>query len=364
MEMEIEDAIRYNSWTTYRSQLFIFKVYVGVNFFPIDSHEPEDLSEFYNEIDFEEFDTNPYLVDKPAHIYNIIVVGNKMILLQNFNHDLSLLHNYLIKFKTQILIVRNRNFNKNIGGLPDSIVNLRIYSNKFNCSVDNLPPNLAYFVIKGERNPYNKFNRSVNRLPENLIELVIVSKRFNQKLDNLPQNLKTLFIGNDDSEFNQSIDNLPDSIEKLLIYSSDFFQKINRYPRSLIHLFLESVELEEGSLDNLPEGLITLRHAWTFKSKCHCSVNNLPSTLKLLHLGAGFNKPLDNLPEGIEYLILCDDESAFSNTTDNFPRSLTHVDIDIEEYYEKNPHIIENCSDVYYFKSQSEIFGYLMWGSS
>ncbi len=370
--MEIEETNYHHAECTYCAGPLKIKVFVNHPDFPLDSHEPEDTNNDFESIDFSDIYINPYNYDKTNKINcvnysgienNILVIGNKMILLPNFNHDLEILHNYLIKFRTQIIVIRNRNFNCKVDGLPDSIINLRIYSNVFNQSVSRLPRNLKYLVIISEigADSESTFDKSISRLPNTLEELVIMSKDFDRPVSNLPSNLKLLFIGTDNSQFDRPIDNLPDSIEKLFIYSESFSQKINKYPCSLRHIYFESMELEEGSFDNLPENLIELRHTWTCPTD-HCTVDNLPNSLRILHLGEGYNLPLDNLPENLEYLLLTDDASSYNKGYENFPNSLLYVDVDDDDFYEKFSHIQRIISNFNYFTSLVNVFGYKAWG--
>jgi hypothetical protein len=114
------------------------------------------------------------------------------------------------------------------------------------------------------------FNEPVNSLPESL-EYIKFGHKFDQPVDLLPKNLKYLSFG---SEFSHSIDNLPDSIE---------------------YLFLGDV--------------------WIY----NCEVGHkLPNNLKCLELPDS-NRYVDNLPIGLQELIIHNSKSDTNDTQIKLP---------------------------------------------
>ncbi len=312
------------------------KICTGYSKFPINSGEHEDLTGYYSALGaslnpFETTLNSFYNIKALDQGPQILILSNKMILLPNYNQELNdKIIFAIIYFKIDILVIKNPKFNSSIQNIPSRIKNLRIYSSKFNQSLNYLPYDLEHLVIKGERERNSCFNQDLSELPAGLKELVIVSKKFNSPIDNLPDGLTKLIIADERGFFDHPIDNLPDSIELLYIESQYFNQKINRYPSSLKHLILQ-VQCEDGSFDNLPDGLLSFYHG-IFWSEYNFELNNLPTSLKILHVGQGFNSSLDLLPSSIKFLIIGDDDSDFNQPISGLPYSLKYFSVYNQNY--------------------------------
>jgi hypothetical protein len=122
---------------------------------------------------------------------------------------------------------------------------------------------------------------------------------------------KILWIGkNFDSNINLSD---CEQIEKIYFDAkSEFDGSLDLLPPSLIHLEFHTDTYFSQSIDNLPQGLEILILGHSFVE----SVDNLPESLQYLHLTGSFNTKIDNLPAGLEILYLGE---FFNQTIDNLP---------------------------------------------
>lgn len=132
---------------------------------------------------------------------------------------------------------------------------------------------------------HSKFNQSIDNLP-NSLEILTLPDDYNLPINNLPYSLKILTLGNN---FNNSLDYLPNSITHLMIgrgclkyfnASCKFNQPINDLPNSLIELTFSDESIFQKKLDNLP------------------------NSLKKIRLSGYYTGTIENLPDGIETIIL------------------------------------------------------------
>ncbi|EGC31226.1 hypothetical protein DICPUDRAFT_156955 [Dictyostelium purpureum] len=106
---------------------------------------------------------------------------------------------------------------------------------------------------------------------------------FNKRLEKswlLESGLQEIYIG---TSFNNQIlqDTLPRQLKKLIFSTSSHFN-------------------QEILKDSLPNSIEELQFGYQFNNKLSCK--NLPKSLKVLKLLGQFNKPLKDLPEGLQYL--------------------------------------------------------------
>jgi hypothetical protein len=155
-------------------------------------------------------------------------------------------------------------------------------------------------------------------------EILHLGNEFNQPLDNLPNNIKHItFITSINSDdwgcFNHPLENLPINLESLDLMSCDFNQSLDYLPTTLKYfkLYLSCPFYKENLLDNLP---VNLEHLCLFSNinKYDISnnsyininennlfnLNNLPPNLKILEIMPNTYKPIENLPENLETLLL------------------------------------------------------------
>lgn len=243
----------------------------------------------------------------------------------------------------EYLIFNSGDFNHPITKLPSTLLYLGIES-EFNKQIENLPDSLTHLFLYCD-----DFNQKINKFPINLQELVVFGKKYEHKLDNLPHNLKKLSVGQGYEEdlinlpeglkyletgcfFNQKL-NLPDSIEELYFdWRGCFNQPIKKYPRNLkiLHFGMEF----NCDISNLPVGLEELKLGQFFtKSICF-----LPITLKKLIVcdsivcDSNSIDDFDNLPEGLEELSV---RLSRTNTIDCLPRTLKKLKIRYNSGYNR-----------------------------
>jgi hypothetical protein len=146
---------------------------------------------------------------------------------------------------------------------------------------------------------------------------------FNSPINFLPEGIEEIHIGR---FFNKPINNLPSTLKKLIICSYELnYSKFNE------------------SLDNLPNGLECL--VLKLIENYNHTLDNLPSNLKELHLVIkNFNQPLNNLPEGLEKLIV----SKFNfYGTYSLPSTLKEVNITYKIIPEETEIIQQNLISKY-----------------
>lgn len=279
--------------------------------------------------------------------------------------------------KNEKITTRNT-FNENIDEWKNLLMlKYIVFGDKFNQSVNYLPPNILYlefgksFNQKLEKLPLkithlilgHNYNKSTKYLPESIIWLEI-SKYFNL---NLSLNLKVQHIVLNSLKL--CCTDLPDTLKYLSIGSINNNFVITKYPSQLTHIIYYSKILHKQILMSLPyhvTNIIFAYKSWThtpllippsiffnheftnllqniscikfdinfnnnvdnlpknmleiiFGNKFNQTVNLLPSTLISIKLGVAFNQTIDNLPKSLRYLFL---SSHFNNKIDNLPPNL------------------------------------------
>jgi len=229
----------------------------------------------------------------------------------------------------------------------------------FNSDISKIPES----VIKISFTDFSLFNQSIDNLHDK-VEILEFGEdsHFNQKVNHWPQGLKEIyFLG----EFNQSIDNLPNGIQKIYFSSSSkFSQKVNQWSNSLEILWFDYQNKYNQSFINLPKTLIDL-----YLGQYNLPLNNLPSNLKYLQVGDAYSHYLDNLPLGLEELVIGDENwmskynlsldflphhlkalsiysFEFNQELNNLPNSLLHLTIH-DKYRNKLPDIQVRFSSYY-----------------
>ncbi len=328
MVYDVEQEIVYMK--NHIEKLYPQLVYGLVNYgtkYDIYEKEPEDLSyEYYLHQDLI---TGSYcykddFLDKYQGV-PLIIDGNKLIIYKNWKKGINDEVNFLIlNFQIDILIIRDNTWNKPVCQIPNRLSSLKIYSEIFNQSVNNLPLELKILCIKscGYSDSTINFNKYVNNLPPKLEELVIYSNNFNRPVVFLPNALRKLFIGGKNSDFNQPVNYLPPNLHTLCICSEQFDQKINNLPDSLQILFIEYALDYPDYLDNLPEGLKILYYGFYSGTQVDYSINNLPNGILEIHLGSSFNNSIDNLPDSVEQLYIGDESCNFNTVINKLPAHL------------------------------------------
>ena len=81
------------------------------------------------------------------------------------------------------------------------------------------------------------------------------------------------------------------------------------------------------NIDNLPLGLEIL----ILGKKFNKSVDNLPNTLKEIHFGNSFNQPLDYLPNSLNKIVF---EQNFNQSLDNLPNSINEIKFNVSNFNE------------------------------
>jgi hypothetical protein len=172
-------------------------------------------------------------------------------------------------------------------------------------------------------NDYNYINDDVIMGLLRQYKKVQFTDTFNAFIDFLPEGIEEIHLGR---FFNKPINNLPFTLKKLIICPHEVqYSKFNK------------------SLDNLPTGLECL--VLKLIEKFDYTLNNLPSNLKELHLVIkNFNHPLNNLPEGLEKLIV----SKFNfYGTYSLPSTLKEVNITYKIIPEETEIIQQNLISKY-----------------
>ena len=163
--------------------------------------------------------------------------------------------------------------------------------------------------------PFN--SEELNELTK--YDTLYLGDSFNEPIDDLPINIKQItFITDKDSDnwstFNYPIDNLPPYLESFELMSCEFKHPINYLPSSLkyLKLYIANPFYQENLFDNLPsnlEHLCLLSNINKYSSddineNNLFNLNNLPKNLKILEIMPNTYKPIENLPDGLETLII------------------------------------------------------------
>jgi hypothetical protein len=212
-----------------------------------------------------------------------------------------------------------RNIDMNFKAIPPSVTNLTI-SGDFNQKIlpGDLPQNLTYLKVSSERYEH-QFD--IGDLPTGLQELVIEGKGFKRAFQDgaLPATLKSL------------------DVSKCYIYGGkDKPIGIGVLPASLLHLrcnyeYGMSTLLEKRVL---PNNLQTLTICG---NKCNAPLHDLvlPDSLRELHLGAGYRKPVDPnvLPGNLEVIYI---GFGFITNKGAPPQSLQKIIVNTQKKYAHN----------------------------
>jgi len=157
--------------------------------------------------------------------------------------------NQLKQLKTLII---DDTFEEPFNDLPDSLVRFEIFIESYDCKLDNLPPNLKYFVfdnICGDMYA-GEYSHLLNNLPHGLEVLYLpvidytLSIQYPDYFNNLPSGLKYLYLPlpYQNPKNNTNYNSLPDSLEIIEFQNyPDIVEKIDRYPSSLKKIFSNSV---------------------------------------------------------------------------------------------------------------------------
>lgn len=126
-------------------------------------------------------------------------------------------------------------------------------------------------------------NQPIDFLPDGITHLHL-DKSFNQPIMNLPQSLKELSIysafGTAFCDFNQSLDYLPEGLESFTMkLARNFNFPIDNFPISLKHLHFTSTTFTHP-INNLPDGLETL----VIKTFDFANTHKLPSSLRKMNI--------------------------------------------------------------------------------
>jgi len=134
---------------------------------------------------------------------------------------------YCIVNKDTVYIIEDKELDDEIIEIIKNYDKIEFYD-KFNKSIDKLPPNIKLIVFECK----SVFDQTINNYPINL-ETIIFGNNFNNPLDNLPEGLKTLKLG---INYTHSLDNLP-QIKFLNIGDCEKI-KITMLPSSIDMLFV------------------------------------------------------------------------------------------------------------------------------
>jgi hypothetical protein len=206
-------------------------------------------------------------------------------------------------------------FNQPVNNLPNNLTHLT-FGGLFNQSVDNLPKTLTHLTFG------TTFNQSVDNLPNNITHLTFLGK-FNQHVDNLPKTLTHLTFSD---EFNQSVDKLPLSLTHL-IFGDKFNKQVNLLPESLTHLTLD--KCFDHLVNFLPENLTHLIINYSYNQY----IDKLPNNLTHLTFGDKLlsKNLLNNFPVKLSHIKLFIDSSMWQapiyleNLNKVLPKTTTHL---------------------------------------
>jgi len=218
-------------------------------------------------------------------------------------------------------------FNGTLDHLPRQLQVLR-FGMGFEQPLDALPNSLTHLDLSRS----SSFNRPLDRLPSSL-RVLILPKQFDRPLPHLPPMLCELRFPAD-SCFNQTLDHLPNSVSKL--HLGDRFKKpFLRLPRSLTELKLGhrfnhplplGPEAPDGKVSQ--SAVCDQKHPLPYGDPINetkePSIERVTS-LRSLHLGKAFNKPL-SLPPSLTSLTI-DGPGAFFQplSISSLPEKLTSL---------------------------------------
>lgn len=188
----------------------------------------------------------------------------------------------------------------------------------FNKDLTNLPLGVQIIIFQQKpESRHSSFNKQVYGLPYSLIKIEFGSS-FDKCVNNLPNSITHLNFG---SNFNQPIEKYPDSLTHL-VFGIKFDRKLCNLPIGLTHLTLGS--LFDRPVNKLPKGLKYLKFGSCFNQ----TVDKLPNGLTHLQFGNLFNSSLSKLPNSITHLKL---GNMFKKYISHYPSSL--IDLCVEETF-------------------------------
>jgi len=260
----------------------------------------EDLSNIGEYIETIIFQGNEFNVDMsklPKGLKEIKIMSDKII---------SKIENINIELKK--ICIQSENFNSELKLTNTKITSIIINSRKFNKNLLHLPLGLKELEL------YGSYNCSLNNLPSCLEYLKISSDIFNQTLDNLPRSLKTLILDNMDN-FNHPLNNLPHGIETLKL---NFGYFLRTYSTNNIYKY---------SMENLPSSIkyLSLSNYWGDLNTIIDNILDLdiwfpPSTSMTAHTHL---QHWNKLPTQLEKLNI-NKEIAYINPAHNMIDSIKH----------------------------------------
>ncbi len=171
------------------------------------------------------------------------------------------------------------------------------------------------YVIENDKiTLYSDFEEEFEEIVEkDKLKKIYTSVFFNKPFDKIkiPEGIEKLRLGNG---YNQSINNLPSSITSIFI-GKKFDNSIDNLPGNVKKIVFMQSGLFNKPIDYLPQGLEYL----VLPNSFNYPLNNLPNSLKILELGDNFDKELNNLPDSIEKLVL---SNNYEKEIKRFPKSL------------------------------------------
>jgi len=159
---------------------------------------------------------------------------------------------------------------------------------------------------------------NLSYIPENKNHVYALKLDYNcnDNVDNLPENIRVLFLG---QQFQQKIDYLPCNLLKLTIWGI-FNNEINHLPKTLQSLIFQNYSYFNQPIDNLPDGLEYLELGHSFNQ----SVDKLPPNLKILKFGYCFNQDVDKLPQSLKEIHF---GFSFEKSIDKLPKKIEAITI-------------------------------------
>jgi len=249
-----------------------------------------------------------HLVTYPPSIITLTISNPLNI---NFSHTIKKL------ILNDIVLVPNLSIFINISSLTITFNDWT----KHKVKLENLPPNLKNFSVKGYdcyvttmilSNTIKKLTFSVKFKPKNLCEylpinLVYLSLWFDEIIDDLPHSLKKLSLN---YEFQNNIDFLPPNLQVLNLYCN-YKGKLKYLPPSLKtlntrlninldHLTINKLILICNNI-NIPKSLTTLI---LLEDSFSNKIADLPNLIRLIH--PSFNRI--HYPPSLKYLKILKDE--------------------------------------------------------
>ena len=198
----------------------------------------------------------------------------------------------------------------------------------FNLPLDNLPNGLKSIVIRQLRNTttlqLGNFNQPLCKdgktvLPDGLQELRLETHILSFPIVDFPKNLKKLYL---DINCYYNLENLPDGLEELTIFNRNQIPEncsLDNLPSSLKMLKVGGCNWDK-SFDYLP---VNLEKLFILVYKFTHPIDNLPIGLKYLEVNLNGNQQINNLPSGLEYLRI-NVSTKYSNLVRNLPPSLKY----------------------------------------